>query len=54
MTSLRRPLLLSIATLLAGITLFQADPSIGHELDEDQAVAGIEREGDIPLPVALG
>lgn len=50
MTSLRRLAVLSLATLLTGLVLVIA---VANDVS-GPSVAGIEREGDIPLPVALG
>jgi len=52
MTSPRRFALLSLATLLAGLALTTAVSAPTNDVLDGQAVAGIEREGDIPLPAA--
>src|SRR5690606_22352846 len=50
MTSPRRFALLSLATLLAGLALTTAVSAPTNDVLDGQAVAGLEREGDIPLP----
>jgi hypothetical protein len=51
MNSRSRLALLSLATLLTALALASIAPALGND-DPEQARAGIEREGDIPLPVA--
>ena len=52
MTKPRRFALLSLTTLLAGLALMTGVLELANSVSEDPTVAGIEREGDIPLPVA--
>jgi hypothetical protein len=52
MTSRCRFALVSLATLLTGLVLMNAAPSLVNSDSADESVAGIEREGDIPMPVA--
>lgn len=55
MNSRSRLALLSLATLLTALALANiATPGLENGDSEQQARAGIEREGDIPLPVAHG
>lgn len=44
----------SLFGLLAGITLLTGVLTVANSVSEGQSVAGIEREGDIPLPIAHG
>jgi hypothetical protein len=50
MNSPRRFALLSLATLLTALVLANAASPLANSGSEDLARAGIEREGDIPLP----
>ena len=52
MNSRRRLVLLSLATLLTGLALANIAPALENSGSEQLAKAGIEREGDIPLPLA--
>jgi hypothetical protein len=52
-SSPRRVIALSLASLLAGFALVQTASAALSSASDDQTLAGIEREGDIPLPVAL-
>jgi hypothetical protein len=52
MTSPRRIALLSLATLLTAFALANIATTRENGDSADLAQAGIEREGDIPLPVA--
>jgi hypothetical protein len=52
MTSPRRFVLASLATLLTGLVLANAAPTVMNSGSADESLAGIEREGDIPMPVA--
>ena len=54
MNSRSRIALLSLATLLTALALANITPGLENSGSEQQARAGIEREGDIPLPVAHG
>jgi hypothetical protein len=52
MTKPRRFALLSLTALLAGLALTTGVLELANSVSDDQSVAGIEREGDIPLPIA--
>jgi hypothetical protein len=52
MTSRSRIALLSLATLLTALALANIAPALENSGSEQEARAGIEREGDIPLPIA--
>ena len=54
MNSRSRLALLSLTTLLTALALANVAPALGNDDSDAQARAGIEREGDIPLPVAFG
>ncbi|MFO7564536.1 MAG: hypothetical protein R6X02_17965 [Enhygromyxa sp.] len=54
MTKIRPVLLVSLVTLLAGLALTTGVLEPANSVSDDQRVAGIEREGDIPLPIARG
>lgn len=50
--SRRRLAVFSLATSIAGFALVGPASSVLNSVTDATAVAGIEREGDIPLPVA--
>lgn len=52
MNSRRRIALLSLATLLTAFALATGAAALENSDSEQQPRAGIEREGDIPLPFA--
>ena len=54
MNSRSRIALLSLATLVTALALANNARGLENSGSEQQARAGIEREGDIPLPVAHG
>jgi hypothetical protein len=53
MNSPRRLALLALATLLTALVLANVALTLKNSGLEDQARTGIEREGDIPLPIAF-